>query len=58
MRDAAALVIMQMDKATGISKLNAAREQIKTAPEVTSPKLPSPDVLQLTSVKESPDESE
>ena len=57
MRDAAALVIMQMDKATGISKLNAAREQIKTVPEVTSPKLPGPDVLQLTAVKESPDES-
>jgi hypothetical protein len=57
MRDAAALVIMQIDKETGISKLNAAREQIKTAPEVTSPKLPSPDVLQLTAVKEYPDDS-
>lgn len=54
MRDAAALVIMQMDKATGISKLNAAREQIKTEPEVTAPKMPSPDVLQLTAVKETP----
>jgi len=53
MRDAAALVIMQMDKATGISKLNAAREQIKTEPDLTSPKLPSPDVLQLTAVRES-----
>jgi hypothetical protein len=57
MRDAAALVIMQMDKSTGISKLNAAREQIKKEPEVTSPKLPSPDVLQLTAVKDSPDDS-
>lgn len=54
MRDAAALVIMQMDKATGISKLDAAREQIKTDPEVTEPKLPSPDVLQLTAAKETP----
>lgn len=54
MRDAAALVIMQMDKATGISKLNAAREEIKTEPEISSPKLPSADLLQLTAVEDAP----
>ena len=56
MRDAAALVIMQMDKATGISKLNAARSQIAPAPAATEPRLPSTDVLQTTAAEEPPDD--
>ena len=56
MRDAAALVIMQMDKATGISKLNAARRQIAPPPVATEPKLPTADVVQTTAAEESPDD--
>jgi hypothetical protein len=57
MRDAAALVIMQMDKATGISKLNAARNEASTAAPANVPELPSTDVLQTTAAEETPDES-
>ena len=57
MRDAAALVIMQMDKATGISKLNAARNQVRDAAPAAAPELPGTDVLQTTAAEESPDES-
>jgi hypothetical protein len=56
MRDAAALVIMQMDKATGISKLNAARNQMPDAAPAAAPELPGTDVLQTTAAEESPDE--
>ena len=57
MRDAAALVIMQMDKATGISKLNAARNEASIAAPANVPELPSTDVLQTTAAEETPDES-
>jgi len=57
LRDAAALVIMQMDKATGISKLNAARRQIAPPPAATEPKLPTAEILQTTAAEESPDDS-
>ena len=56
MRDAAALVIMQMDKATGISKLNAARLQIAPVPAAAEPKLPTADVVQATAAEDPPDD--
>ncbi len=40
MRDAAALMIMQMDKATGISKLN--REPLPSVTARPEPELPEP----------------
>jgi hypothetical protein len=51
MRDAAALIILQMDKATGISKLSQASAQ-------QAPALPAPDQMkvQATAAEESPDE--
>jgi hypothetical protein len=53
MRDAAALIILQMDKATGISKLSQANAQ-KTDPPVA----PVPEDLTLqTAAEEIPDES-
>jgi len=57
MRDAAALVIMQMDKATGISKLNATRNEAVPAAPAAVPELPGSSVLQTTAAEESPDES-
>jgi len=55
MRDAAALIIMQMDKATGISKLSAARTQQNQA---TPSALPAEDNLQSTAAEEPPDDSD
>jgi len=55
MRDAAALIIMQMDKATGISKLSAAREQQDQA---TQSALPAEDNLQSTAAEDSHDDSD
>jgi len=52
MRDAAALIILQMDKATGISKLSEARAQ-----QMRSPEIPEDLTLQTTAVEEIPDES-
>ena len=40
MRDAAALIIMQMDKATGITKLN--REPMPSVAASPEPELPEP----------------
>ena len=55
MRDAAALIILQMDKATGISKLREARAQRETAP---SPALPEEVNLQTTAAEEPPDDTD
>ncbi len=53
MRDAAALIILQMDKATGISKLNAAKTN-EDAPSSADEEIP----LQTTTAsEETPDES-
>ncbi len=55
MRDAAALIIMQMDRATGISKLADARaRQTQAVPG----KLPEDENLQSTAAEEPPDESD
>ena len=56
MRDAAALVIMQMDKATGISKLNAARSQLSTNPPIAPAEIVEPTVLQTTAAEDTPDD--
>lgn len=54
MRDAAALIILQMDKATGISKLSQANAMEAPAPVAT----PIPEDLTLqTAAEEIPDES-
>ena len=54
MRDAAALIIMQMDRATGISKLSAARAgQDQPTPST----LPADENLQSTAAEEPPDDS-
>jgi hypothetical protein len=56
MRDAAALVIMQMDKATGISMLSAAADpQSAAEPQPPVMDVPQDDILQFT-VSEDPDE--
>ena len=54
MRDAAALIILQMDKATGISKLSAARNSQAPAPPST---IPVDNDLQTTAAEEPPDDS-
>lgn len=55
MRDAAALIIMQLDRSTGISELSAARAgQDQPAP---SP-LPEEENLQSTAAEEPPDDSD
>lgn len=58
MRDAAALVILQMDKATGISKLSAATQG---PPAVTNPQpaetVPTEKVMQTTATEEPVDDS-
>ena len=56
MRDAAALIIMQMDKATGISKLGDARA--RRSPAVPTTTLPEEENLQSTATEEPPDESD
>lgn len=54
MRDAAALIIMQMDRATGISKLSAAKAgQDQPTPSA----LPADENLQSTAAEEPPDDS-
>lgn len=53
MRDAAALIIMQMDKATGISKLSEAHANQTTIPG----EIPEELTLQSTAAEEIPDES-
>ena len=53
MRDAAALIIMQMDKATGISKLSEALAQEAPMPVEIPDELP----LQTTAAEETTDES-
>jgi hypothetical protein len=54
MRDAAALIILQMDKATGISKLSEARARHETAPD---PIVPEESDIQTTAVEDPPDET-
>ena len=54
MRDAAALIILQMDKATGISKLREARARQSAEPPAAIPE----DInLQTTAAEEQPDET-
>ncbi len=53
MRDAAALIILQMDKATGISKLSAARND-RSTPSSDSEEIP---LETTTASEETPDES-
>ena len=61
MRDAAALIILQMDKATGISKLSAASARQTPVPATPVPATPVPTtdelILQTTAAEESPNES-
>ncbi|MEX2496578.1 MAG: hypothetical protein WD448_10840 [Woeseia sp.] len=57
MRDAAALVILQMDKATGISALSAARASSQTARPSASKKAPGAEALQTTPTEELQDDS-
>lgn len=54
MRDAAALIILQMDKATGISKLSETRAQQDVPPESA---LPEESELQTTAAEEFSDET-
>jgi len=54
MRDAAALIILQMDKATGISKLSEARAQEDTMPEAA---IPQEEQITTTVSEEPPDET-
>jgi len=55
MRDAAALIIMQMDRATGISKLASARAQ---QDEAVPTALPADENLQSTAAEDPPDDSD
>lgn len=58
MRDAAALVILQMDKATGISKLSdAARARNIPEAEVPAPAIPDAQMFQTTASGGSKDDS-
>ena len=58
MRDAAALVIMQMDKATGISKLSeAARARNDPDAEVPDPIVPDGQMFQTTASQRSNDDT-
>ena len=54
MRDAAALIIMQMDKSTGISKLRGARVQPNSAPPTV---IPDEEGIQTTAAEDIPNES-
>ena len=56
MRDAAALVILQMDKATGISKLSALRNEAASQTADPMAELPADEALQTTASEESPDD--
>ncbi|MFV2090423.1 MAG: hypothetical protein ACC642_07200 [Pseudomonadales bacterium] len=53
MRDAAALIIMQMDKSTGISKLRDARARRNSAPPAV---MPDEQSVQTTAAEDIPDE--
>ncbi len=55
MRDAAALIILQMDKSTGISKLRAGSAQSNSAPP---PVIPVEENLQTTAAEDIPDDSD
>lgn len=58
MRDAAALIILQMDKATGISNLRQAKTQESVAPDAMSEPDPMTEELTLqTAAEENPDET-
>lgn len=58
MRDAAALVILQMDKATGISKLSAATRAPESPPSAPPDEIPAVEpVMQTTATEESNDDS-
>ena len=54
MRDAAALIILQMDNSTGISKLRDARARSNAAPSVV---IPDQESVQTTAAEDIPDES-
>lgn len=54
MRDAAALIIMQMDKSTGISKLRDARVRRNSGPPVV---IPEEENVQTTAAEDIPDET-
>ena len=54
MRDAAALIIMQMDKATGVSELSKASANQNPAPPST---IPVEESLQTTASEDPPDDS-
>jgi hypothetical protein len=54
MRDAAALIIMQMDKSTGISKLRAGSPRSNSSPP---PVIPVEESIQTTAAEDIPDET-
>jgi len=54
MRDAAALIILQMDKSTGISKLRDASARSNSAPP---PVIPTEENMQTTAAEDIPDDS-
>ena len=54
MRDAAALIIMQMDKSTGISKLRAGGAGSNSAPP---PVIPTEESMQTTAAEDIPDDT-
>jgi len=56
MRDAAALIIMQMDKATGISQMGATERMSGSAPSDEVPVNASEDVMQTTAAEEPNDD--
>jgi hypothetical protein len=55
MRDAAALIILQMDKSTGISKLRDTRAQRNSAPPTV---IPEEEGVQITAAEDIPDDSD
>lgn len=54
MRDAAALIILQMDKSTGISELRGRSTQHEAAP---TPGVPEEESVQTTAAEDTPDDS-
>lgn len=56
MRDAAALIIMQMDKATGISQMGATERMSGSVPSDDEPEDASDDVMQTTAAEEPNDD--
>ena len=54
MRDAAALIILQMDKSTGISKLRDARARSSSAPPTV---IPAEESMQTTAIEDVPDDA-